>query len=99
VPWRKAALASLVTVSFGGLAFLASIPIVTLLEVSSPSAWTRPLINTLVVVGVGGCSTLVFQRAMARLEGRRVLHTLFMGVFGLLFVELAFLIDLFRFTA
>jgi hypothetical protein len=40
----------------------------------------------------------VFERAMAHLEGRRLLHRLFMGVFGVLFVELAFLIDLFRFT-
>jgi hypothetical protein len=99
VPWRKATLASLVTVSFGGLAFLASIPVVMLLEVSSPFDWTRPLVNTLVVLGVGGCSTLVFERAMARLEGRRPLHRLFMGVFGVLFVEIAFLIDLFRFVA
>jgi hypothetical protein len=99
VPWRRAVQASLITVNFGGLAFLASIPVVVLLELSSPFSWTRPLIHAAVVVGVGGCSTLIFERTMARLEGRKLFHVVWMGVFGLLFVEIAWLIDLFRFTA
>ncbi|MEQ1569620.1 MAG: hypothetical protein ABMA64_28555 [Myxococcota bacterium] len=98
VPWRRSTGASLVAVNFGGLAFLASIPVVALLELTSPFDWTRPLVNSLVVVGVGGSSTLVFERAMAALEGRKLTHRLFMTVFGALFVEIAFLIDLFRFT-
>ena len=35
---------------------------------------------------------------MAELEGRRFLHRLWMGVFGVLFLEAAWLVDLFRFA-
>jgi hypothetical protein len=97
-PWRKVVLASLVAVNFGGLSFMASIPVVMLLEVASPFSWTRPLVNSMVVVGVGSCSTLIFERAMARLEGHRAFHRVWMGVFGVLFLEFAWFIDLFRFA-
>lgn len=98
VAWRRAVQASLVTVHFGGMAFVASIPVIWLLDVASPVEWTHALVNALVVIGVGGCSTLIFERTMARLEGRRFLHRLWMVTFGVLFVELAWLVDLFRFA-
>lgn len=99
VPWRRTVFASLITLNFGGLAFLASIPVVLLLELASPFPWTRHLVNTMVVFGVGGCSTLIFERTMARLEGRRLFHRVWMSVFGVLFLEIAWFIDLFRFTS
>ena len=98
VPWCQAVHASLVTVNFGGMAFLASIPVVFLLQVTSPVEWTHALVNVLVLLGVGGCSTLVFERSMAQLEGRRFLHRLWMLTFGVLFLEFAWLADLFRFV-
>jgi hypothetical protein len=52
----------------------------------------------MVVVGVGSCSTLVFERTMARLEGRRWFHRVWMTVFGVLFLEFAWFVDLFRFS-
>lgn len=99
IPWRRAVLASLITVNFGGLAFLASIPVVVLMELNSPAAWTRAMVNVLVVIGVGSCSTLIFSRTMAHLEGHRLFHAVWMAVFGLLFVEIAWLLGLFSFTA
>lgn len=99
VAWRRAVFASLIAVNFGGLAFLASIPVALLLELSSPFPWTRHLVNTMVVLGVGGCSTLIFERTMARLEAPRLFHRVWMAVFGALFVEIAWFLDLFRFTS
>lgn len=98
VTWRRALLASLVTVSFGGASFLASVPLVALLEVATDGWWMRHLIHVLVLLGVGGSSSLIFCRTMAALEGRSsVLHVLWINLFGVLFLELAWLADLFRF--
>jgi hypothetical protein len=99
VSWRRALLGSLVTVAFGGGSFLASVPVVSLLEVVTEGWFARHAIHLLVVFGVGGCSSLIFVRTMAALEGsRRVLHHVWIGLFGLLFLELAWLADLFRFA-
>lgn len=98
VPWRWAVQASLIAVNFGGLGFLASVPVVALIDAASPFTFTHPLVVALVVLGVGGSASLVFVRAMGHLEGSRPLHHVFMGLFGLLFLELAFLTEMFRFT-
>ena len=97
VSWRRAVFGSLLAVNFGGMAFLASIPVVLLLDVASPWDWTHAFVNVLCVLGVGGSATLIFLRTMAALEGPRVLHHVWMLVFGTLFLELAWLVDLFRF--
>jgi hypothetical protein len=95
VPWRRAVFASLITVNFGGLAFLASIPVVTLLELSIREPAPMLFVHALVVAGVGTCSAVIFDRTMARLEGPGLFHWVWMAVFGVLFLEIGWFMSLF----
>jgi hypothetical protein len=91
--------ASLMTVAFGGLAFLASVPVVGLVDlVYDHSVFARQASNTLCVLGVGACSAFIFFRITDEIEHLRALHIAWMGLFGTLFLEIAYLTDLFRFT-
>ena len=98
LPWRQGVLASLVGVHFGGLAFAASVPVVALFEVATGSLLGRQLFNVLVVMGVGGCTSLVLLRTLSRIEhGVRWSHLAWLTTFSILFLELAWLIDWFSF--
>ncbi|MFT5457304.1 MAG: hypothetical protein ACI9K2_003797 [Myxococcota bacterium] len=81
---------SLVAVHWGGVAFLASVPVVLLAQLV-----THPTVAHAVgwgaLLGVGACTALIFARAMHALEGTRALHLAWMGLFGTLFLELAWL--------
>lgn len=96
LPWRQTAHATLVTVNFGGLCFFASIPVLWLMEHTwaAPGWDPRPLINLLVLLGIGGSSVLVFLRSMRAVERFRLLHLAWITLFGALFLELATLFDL-----
>lgn len=90
--------ASLMTVCFGGLAFLSSVPVIGLVEVvSGHDVFARVASNTLAVLGVGACSAFIFFRLADDLEGLGLVHLAWMGVFGTLFIEIAYLTDLFAF--
>ncbi len=91
--WRRTVYATLVSVNFGGLCFLASIPIIALMEATwaMPGWDPRLLINLLVVTGIGFSSVLVFMRTMAAMEAPRLLHFVWISLFGALFIEFAVL--------
>jgi len=96
LPWRRTAYATLVTVNFGGLCFAASVPVIALMEHTwSTAGWDpRMLINGMVLLGIGFSSIIVFLRTMAALEPLRLLHLVWISLFGALFLELAVLFDL-----
>lgn len=93
---RGVALASLVTVSFGGLAMLASIPVLWFLELCLPLSWARLLVNGIVFTGVGMSMADVFLRVMGRLEGRRFFHLAWLGLLSVVGAELFWLLGLFN---
>jgi hypothetical protein len=64
-------LAALVTVSWGGLAMMASIPVNWFLSAAIPHAGFVLIINLVVFAGVGTAMGDVFQRVMSRLEPHR----------------------------
>ena len=100
LPWRRAVHVSLITVAFGGTAFLASAPVIALFELTWGDPFARGVINSLVVLGVGASSAVIFDRVMRRVGGSASwVNWGWMGLFGSLFLELAWLIDLFRFYA
>ncbi|MCB9791262.1 MAG: hypothetical protein H6741_00910 [Alphaproteobacteria bacterium] len=90
------ALSSLVTVSFGGLAMLASIPVLWFFELCVPYAGVRLLVNALVFGGVGLSMVDVFLRVMARLEGRRFFHLAWLGLLSVVGAEMFWLFGLFN---
>ncbi len=61
-------LAALVTVSWGGLAMMASIPVNWFLSTAIPHAGFVLIVNLIVFAGVGTAMADVFQRVMSRLE-------------------------------
>ncbi|MFN0197590.1 MAG: hypothetical protein ACKVT0_12670 [Planctomycetaceae bacterium] len=93
-------LAALVTVSWGGLAMIASIPINWFLTVAIPHAGFVLWLNLLVFAGVGISMTDVFRRVMQKLEPHRdttpVWWLLLVGSIG---IELFYFFGLFRFAA
>ena len=62
VRWRALLLASLITVSFGGLAMFASIPVLWFFELCVPHRLMRIAINLVVFAGVGLSMADVFAR-------------------------------------
>jgi hypothetical protein len=64
-------LAALVTVSWGGLAMMASIPVNWFLSAAIPHAGFVLIVNLIVFAGVGTAMADVFQRVMSRLEPQR----------------------------
>lgn len=94
------ALAALVTVSFGGLAMLASIPVNWFFTVAIPNPGFVLLVNVVVFLGVGVAMGDVFGRVFKRLEpDRGRAPVLFLGLVAAIGIELYFAFDLFRFAA
>lgn len=89
---------SLMTVCFGGMAFAASLPPAQLVGMAfGHDIAIRWLFSSTNILGVGACAALVFFRLVVAEERLHALHVAWMSAFGLLFVELAILTDLFRF--
>jgi hypothetical protein len=93
-------LAALVTVSWGGLALIASIPINWFFTVAIPAPWFVLLINLVVFTGVGVSMVDVFARVMAGLEpARGRAPALWLGLVAAIGGELYYAFDLFHFSA
>jgi len=71
LPASSTLLAALVTVSWGGLAMIASIPINWFLTVAIPHAGFVLFVNLVVFSGVGVSMIDVFRRVMQKLEPER----------------------------
>jgi hypothetical protein len=71
LPASSTLLAALVTVSWGGLAMIASIPINWFFTATIPHSGFVLFVNLVVFTGVGVSMTDVFHRVMTRLEPRR----------------------------
>lgn len=71
LPASSTLLATLVTVSWGGLAMIASIPVNWFFTATVPHATFVLLVNLVVFAGVGVSMSDVFKRVMQRLEPRR----------------------------
>ncbi len=93
-------LAALVTVSWGGLAMMASIPVNWFLSAAIPHPGFVLLVNLVVFAGVGTAMADVFQRTMSRLEPRRA-HPPIWWLFLVagLGMELFYFLGLFEFAA
>jgi hypothetical protein len=92
-------LAALVTVSWGGLAMIASIPINWFFTATVPHPTFVLMVNLIVFTGVGVSMVDVFRRVMLRLEPQRhfapVWWLMIVGVIG---AELFFFFGLFQFA-
>lgn len=92
-------LAALVTVSWGGLAMIASIPINWFFTATVPHSGFVLAVNLIVFTGVGVSMVDVFRRVMVRLEPQRqgapVWWLVIVGVIG---AELFYFFDLFQFA-
>jgi hypothetical protein len=92
-------LAALVTVSWGGLAMVASIPINWFFTATVPHPTFVLVVNLIVFTGVGVSMVDVFRRVMLRLEPQRhfapVWWLIIVGVIG---AELFFFFGLFQFA-
>ena len=71
LPASSTLLAALVTVSWGGLAMIASIPINWFFTATVPHSGVVLLVNLIVFTGVGVSMIDVFRRVMQRLEPQR----------------------------
>jgi hypothetical protein len=99
LPASSTLLAALVTVSWGGLAMLASIPINWFFTATVPHPTFVLIVNLIVFTGVGVSMVDVFRRVMLRLEPKRnfapVWWLMIVGVIG---GELFFFFGLFQFA-
>jgi hypothetical protein len=99
LPASSTLLAALVTVSWGGLAMIASIPINWFFTATIPHSGVVLLVNLIVFTGVGVAMIDVFRRVMDRLEPRRegapVWWLVLVGAIG---AELFYFFELFRFA-
>ena len=99
LPASSTLLAALVTVSWGGLAMIASIPINWFFTATIPHSGVVLLVNLIVFTGVGVSMIDVFRRVMDRLEPRRegapVWWLLLVGAIG---AELFYFFGLFQFA-
>lgn len=91
---RSLLLATLVTVSFAGLALLASIPVLWFIELCAPYTWVRALTNVVVFGGVGLSMADVHLRVMERLEGLRLRHFGWLSLLAVLGAELFWVVGL-----
>ncbi len=92
-------LAATITVSFGSMAMLASIPITWFFSLALPFTAMRWLVNIVVFTGVGFCMSDVFLRTMHALkpdEGR-FYPFLWLGLLSVIGFELFWLFGLFSF--
>lgn len=90
-------LAALVTVSWGGLAMIASIPINWFFTATIPHAGFVLAVNLVVFTGVGVAMIDVFRRVMARLEPQHVTPVWWLLLVGAIGGELFFFFGLFEF--
>jgi hypothetical protein len=99
LPASSTLLAALVTVSWGGLAMIASIPINWFFTATIPHSGVVLLVNLIVFTGVGVAMIDVFRRVMDRLEPRRegapVWWLVLVGAIG---AELFYFFGLFQFA-
>ncbi|MEX0727106.1 MAG: hypothetical protein WD065_12595 [Planctomycetaceae bacterium] len=92
-------LAAVVTVSWGGLAMIASIPINWFLTVAIPHAGFVLCLNLLIFAGVGVAMIDVFRRVMHTLEPERETTPVWwMTLVGAIGIELFYFFGLFQFT-
>jgi len=94
------ALAALITVAFGSLAMLASVPVTWFFTLALPFEAIRWLINIVVFAGVGFCMADVFSRTMTRLEPNRgtSLRVTWLALLTVIGSELFYLSGLFDFS-
>jgi len=92
-------LGALVTVSWGGLAMIASIPINWFFTATIPHARVVLLVNLIVFAGVGVSMTDVFRRVMLRLEPQRQFAPLWwLAIVAVIGAELFYFFGLFQFA-
>ena len=93
-------LAALVTVSWGGLAMLASIPINWFFTTAVPHAGFVLTVNLIVFAGVGISMSDVFRRVMNRLEPEReTMPVWWLALIAVIGCELFYSFELFHFSA
>ena len=90
-------LAALITVSFGALAMLASVPINWFFTVAIAKPGFTLFINMIIFAGVGVSMSNVFIRVMKALEPHRRFPALWLGLVTAVGSELFYLLGLFRF--
>lgn len=92
-------LAASITVSFGALAMLASVPITWFFTSAIPETWARVGVNVVVFTGVGIAMTDTFLRVMRALEPThpRTYAVIWLGLVGAIGLELFVLLDVFSF--
>jgi hypothetical protein len=99
LPASSTLLAALVTVSWGGLAMIASIPITWFFTATIPHAGFVLFVNLVVFAGVGVSMTDVFRRVMQRLEpDRPIAPVWWLMLVGAIGIELFYFFGLFQFT-
>jgi hypothetical protein len=92
-------LGALVTVSWGGLAMIASIPINWFFTATIPHPAFVLLVNLIVFAGVGVSMIDVFRRVMLRLEPQREFApTWWLAIVSVIGAELFYFFGLFQFT-
>jgi hypothetical protein len=92
-------LAALVTVSWGGLAMIASIPINWFFTATVPHPTFVLLVNLIVFTGVGVSMVDVFRRVMLGLEPKRHFAPVWwLMIVGIIGAELFFFFGLFQFA-
>jgi hypothetical protein len=92
-------LAALITVSFGALAMLASVPVNWFFTLATPWTAMRWLVNVVVFSGVGVCMMDVFLRVMKALEPdrTRAFAVIWLGLVAAIGAELMAMVRLFSF--
>ena len=99
LPVSSTLLAALVTVSWGGLAMVASIPITWFFTAAIPHAGFLLFLNLVVFAGVGVSMIDVFNRVMRRLEPQRgTAPTWWMFLVAAVGSELFYFFELFQFA-
>ena len=92
-------LAALVTVSWGGLAMVASIPINWFFTATVPHPTFVLVVNLIVFTGVGVSMVDVFRRVMLRLEPQRHFAPMWwLMIVGIIGAELFYFFGLFQFA-
>ncbi|MEX1094633.1 MAG: hypothetical protein WED34_01220 [Planctomycetales bacterium] len=99
LPASSTLLAALVTVSWGGLAMIASIPVNWFFTVAVPHPGFVLLVNLVVFTGVGVAMIDVFRRVMRRLEPRHVTPTWWLLLVAVIGTEFFYCFGLFTFAA
>jgi hypothetical protein len=99
LPASSTLLAALVTVSWGGLAMIASIPINWFFTATVPHPTFVLLVNLIVFTGVGVSMVDVFRRVMLQLEPKRNFAPVWwLMIVGIIGAELFFFFGLFQFA-